>query len=115
MLFYPTAIGFQKSDADEAEKQANAWRTIQQSHAIANSVFVGAANRVGEEGAIKFWGQSFVAGPQGEILAQSPKDASDILIAKCDFSLIENVRRNWPFLRDRRIDHYSALNQLYDD
>ncbi|QPJ66088.1 MAG: carbon-nitrogen hydrolase [Candidatus Nitrohelix vancouverensis] len=115
ILFYPTAIGYQKSDADEAEKQANAWRTIQQSHAIANGVFVGAANRVGEEGAIKFWGQSFVSGPQGEILAQSPKDASDILIAHCDLSLIENVRRNWPFLRDRRIDHYSALNQLYDD
>lgn len=112
ILFYPTAIGFHHSDAGEAEHQHNAWETMQRSHAIANGVFVAAVNRVGCEGpageGLEFWGGSFVADPQGRMLAKAGS-AEEILIVECDLGRIEQVRRNWPFLRDRRIDAYGGI------
>ena len=114
-LFYPTAIGFQESDANEAAKQAAAWETIQKAHSIANGVFTIAVNRVGKENKINFWGQSFVSDPFGEILARASADAPEVLVVDCDLSLIEETRRGWPFLRDRRIDTYQNLSRLYID
>ena len=112
ILFYPTAIGFHESDASEAATQHNAWETIQRSHAIANGVFVAAVNRVGHEGpegdGLQFWGGSFVADPQGRLLAKA-SDTEETLVVECDPRQIEHVRRNWPFLRDRRIDAYGEI------
>ena len=112
ILFYPTAIGFHESDAAEAATQHNAWETIQRSHAIANGVFVAAVNRVGHEGpegdGLQFWGGSFVSDPQGRMLAKAG-DAEETLVVECDPRQIEHVRRNWPFLRDRRIDAYGGI------
>jgi N-carbamoylputrescine amidase len=118
ILFYPTAIGFHESDASEAETQHNAWETIQRSHAIANGVFVAAVNRVGHEGpegdGLQFWGGSFVSDPQGRMLAKAGK-GEETLIVECDPRTIEHVRRNWPFLRDRRIDAYGPIvNRVID-
>ena len=89
--------------------QRNAWELIQRSHAVANGVFVAVVNRVGREGKIDFWGNSFVAGPFGEIVAHANDKREEILIAKCDLAKIEETRQAWPFLRDRRIDAYGAL------
>jgi N-carbamoylputrescine amidase len=119
ILFYPTAIGYHSSDAGEAMVQQNAWTTVQRAHAIANGLFVAAVNRVGfEEGApgdgLQFWGGSFVSDPQGRILAKAA-DQEEILIVECDPRRIENVRRNWPFLRDRRIDAYDPVLKRVDD
>jgi N-carbamoylputrescine amidase len=112
ILFYPTAIGFHESDAGEAQHQHAAWETIQRSHAIANGVYVAAVNRVGHEGpagdGLQFWGGSFVADPQGRMLAKAG-DGEEILVVECDLARIEHVRRNWPFLRDRRIDGYGEI------
>lgn len=115
IIFYPTAIGFQESDAAESAKQHEAWETIQKSHAIANGIFVAAVNRVGKEHAVEFWGQSFVSDPFGEILVRGSKDRDEILIIECDLSLIEQTRQGWPFLRDRRTDAYKGLNRLLID
>lgn len=115
ILFYPTAIGFHKVDALFAKKQHAAWETIQRSHAIANGVFVASVNRVGKEGSLEFWGQSFVCGPFGEVIARAGKYRSETLIAECDLSLIEETRQNWPFFRDRRTDAYQSLTQLFPD
>ncbi|MFQ5716724.1 MAG: carbon-nitrogen hydrolase [Nitrospinales bacterium] len=115
LLFYPTAIGFHKVDALFAKKQHAAWETIQRSHAIANGVFVASVNRVGKEGALEFWGQSFVCDPFGEVIARADKNRSETLIAECDLSLIEETRQNWPFFRDRRTDAYQSLTQLFLD
>ena len=114
ILFYPTAIGWHPSEKQEfGDAQLDAWRTIQRSHAIANGVFVAAVNRVGYEGTpesgLEFWGHSFVADPFGRILAEASADREEILVVQCDPALIEEVRRNWPFLRDRRIDAYSPI------
>jgi N-carbamoylputrescine amidase len=110
ILFYPTAIGWIPNEARTvAQNQRNAWELIQRSHAIANGVFVASVNRVGREGKIKFWGNSFVAGPFGEILAQAGDKREEIVIAKCDLKKIEETRQSWPFLRDRRIDAYGFL------
>ena len=114
ILFYPTAIGWHPSEKQEfGAAQLDAWRTIQRSHAIANGVFVAAVNRVGFEGApqsgLEFWGHSFVCDPFGQVLAEASADKEEILIVECDPSRVENVRRNWPFLRDRRIDAYSPI------
>lgn len=110
ILFYPTAIGWiPKEPRLVAQHQRNAWEMMQRSHAIANGVYVASANRVGSEGKIKFWGNSFVAGPLGEILAHAGDKREEILIANCDLNKIEETRQAWPFLRDRRIDAYSAL------
>lgn len=110
ILFYPTAIGWHpKEKAEFGQAQYEAWQTMQRSHAIANGVFVAAPNRVGLEGNLEFWGGSFIADPFGRILARASHDQEEILIADCDLRLIEETRRNWPFLRDRRIDAYGGL------
>ena len=112
MLFYPTAIGWLPDESDEMNQaQHQAWETMQRAHAIANGVFVVSVNRVGKEGALDFWGQSFVADPFGRILAKASSTDEEILIVECDLSLIEQTRQNWPFLRDRRIDAYGGLTQ----
>jgi N-carbamoylputrescine amidase len=114
ILFYPTAIGWHPSEKQEfGAAQLDAWRTIQRSHAIANGIFVAAVNRVGFEGTpengLEFWGHSFVADPFGQVLAEASATKEEILVVECDTGRIEDVRRNWPFLRDRRIDAYSPI------
>lgn len=123
ILIYPTAIGYASIDpADEQERQRQAWITIQRGHAVANGLPVVSVNRVGFEpdpsGAtdgIEFWGSSFVAGPQGEILYSSPSDNEDIQVIDVDMRRSEQVRRWWPFLRDRRIDAYGGLTKRFLD
>lgn len=115
ILFYPTAIGYQEIDASFAKKQHAAWETIQRSHSIANGLFVASVNRVGQEDAIRFWGQSFVSDPFGEIVAKADSESSQVLLVECDFSQNEETRQNWPFFRDRRIDSYSQINKIYID
>jgi N-carbamoylputrescine amidase len=120
ILFYPTAIGWHPSEKKKfGAEQLDAWRTIQRSHAIANGVFVAAVNRVGFEGdrksGLEFWGNSFVSGPFGQILAEASAKNEEDLIVECDPKQLDDVRRNWPFLRDRRIDAYSPiLNRWLD-
>ncbi|PYS61179.1 MAG: acyltransferase [Acidobacteria bacterium] len=109
-LFYPTAIGWLPDEKPEMRRaQHSAWETIQRAHAIANGVFVAVVNRVGHEGQLNFWGQSFVADPFGRIIAKASSDKEEVLIVDCDVDQIDETRQNWPFLRDRRIDYYSAL------
>ena len=118
VLFYPTAIGWHPHEkAQYGAAQRDAWKTIQRSHAIANGVFVAACNRVGHEGApgLEFWGTSFIADPFGVVIAEASTDKEEIVIGEIDLSRIEEVRRNWPFLRDRRIDAYGGLNRRYLD
>ncbi|HLQ24994.1 MAG TPA: carbon-nitrogen hydrolase [Acidiferrobacterales bacterium] len=122
LLLYPTAIGWDPRD-DQAEKirQRDSWLTIQRAHAIANGLPLLACNRVGVElsrdnpPGIQFWGSSFIAGPQGEILAQAPAEAPAVLTAEIDLKHSEDVRRIWPFFRDRRIDAYQNLIKRYGD
>jgi len=110
ILFYPTAIGWIPNEPRAvAQHQRAAWELIQRSHAVANGVYVASVNRVGREGKIKFWGNSFVAGPFGEIVAHAGGEREEILLAKCDLGKIEETRQSWPFLRDRRIDAYGSL------
>ena len=117
ILIYPTAIGFESSDApDEQERQREAWMTVQRGHAIANGLPLIAVNRVGLEPdpsgqtkGIKFWGSSFVCGPQGEVLAKAPTDSEAEMMVQIDMYRSEQVRRWWPFLRDRRIDAYDEI------
>ena len=109
-LFYPTAIGWLPDESDEMNAaQHQAWETMQRAHAIANGVFVVSVNRVGREGALTFWGQSFVADPFGRVLARASSTDEEILLVECDLALIEKTRQNWPVLRDRRIDAYGSL------
>jgi N-carbamoylputrescine amidase len=116
ILFYPTAIGWHPSEKKAyGAAQHEAWELIQRSHAVANGVFVAVANRVGLEGNLEFWGGSFVTDPFGRILARAGHQREEIVIAKCDLGLIDETRRNWPFLRDRRIDAYEGLLQRYLD
>jgi N-carbamoylputrescine amidase len=116
ILFYPTAIGWQfDAGAGEDAAQHDAWETVQRAHAIANGVFVAAVNRVGREGDIRFWGQSFVADPFGRVLARASADREETLLVECDLGLVEETRRLWPFLRDRRIDAYPDLTRRYRD
>jgi N-carbamoylputrescine amidase len=123
MLLYPTAIGWDPKDSkNEQQRQLDAWKTVQRAHAIANGVPLLACNRVGFEpdpsgqtAGIEFWGSSFVAGPQGEILAQASTDQPEILFVDIDMTRAEQVRRGWPFLRDRRIDAYTDLTRRYCD
>lgn len=124
MLIYPTAIGWESSDTpDEKARQREAWITVQRGHAVANGLPVVTVNRVGHEpdpsgqtGGIQFWGSSFVAGPQGEFLYQAPDDAESEAIVEVDLKRSEQVRRWWPFLRDRRIDAYgNILKRFIDD
>lgn len=123
LLIYPTAIGWDPADDDaEKERQREAWITVQRGHAIANGLPLIAVNRVGFEASpdpraqgIQFWGSSFVAGPQGEFLAQGSCDREELLLAEIDRGRSENVRRIWPFLRDRRIDAYQGLTRRFLD
>ncbi len=116
VLFYPTAIGWLEGE-DEAvnEAQRSAWETVQRGHAVANGVFVAAVNRVGREGQLTFWGGSFVADPFGRILSRGSFEDEENLIVDCDLDLIEETRRNWPFLRDRRIEAYQGLGKRFLD
>jgi N-carbamoylputrescine amidase len=112
ILFYPTAIGWHLREKKQfGVKQHGAWVTIQRSHAIANGVFVATPNRVGREGAVQFWGGSFICDPFGEVLAEASHDKEEILLAKCDLRKVEETRQHWPFLRDRRIDAYGGITQ----
>ncbi|GAA0709331.1 carbon-nitrogen hydrolase [Dokdonella soli] len=122
LLLYPTAIGWDPADAqDEKDRQRDAWITVQRGHAVANGLPLLACNRTGLEAApddargIQFWGSSFVAGPQGEFLAQASTDKRQLLLAEIDLARSESVRRIWPFLRDRRIDAYADLTKRYRD
>ena len=116
LLCYPTAIGWHpREKAEFGAAQHDAWQTIQRSHAIANGVFVIAVNRVGLEGNLEFWGGSFVADPFGRVLARASHDREEVLVVPCDRALIAETRRNWPFLRDRRIDAYDGLLKRYLD
>jgi N-carbamoylputrescine amidase len=110
IVFYPTAIGWERSEVEPVRRrQLQAWETVQRGHAIANGVFVVAVNRVGVEDSLQFWGNSFVVDPFGEVIARADASAEEILVTDCDLGLIEETRRNWPFLRDRRIDAYGDL------
>jgi len=116
ILFYPTAIGWLPTEGEEMNAaQHQAWETIQRAHAIANGVFVVAVNRVGKEGQLNFWGQSFVVDPFGRIIAKAAADKEETLIVECDLERIEETRQNWPFLRDRRIDAYGPLSLRFND
>ncbi len=123
ILIYPTAIGWESSDTDdEKARQRDAWITVQRGHAVANGLPIVTVNRVGHEAdpsgatrGIQFWGSSMVCGPQGEFLHQSPADAEESLIVDIDMNRSEQVRRWWPFLRDRRIDAYAGLTQRFLD
>jgi N-carbamoylputrescine amidase len=116
VLFYPTAIGWHPHEkAESGEAQVSAWQTMQRAHAIANGVYVAAVNRVGHEGpadgGIEFWGSSFVCDPFGVVLAEASRTAEEILVVECDPARQEDVRRSWPFLRDRRIDAYAPITR----
>ncbi len=114
IIFYPTAIGWLPDEKEEfGASQHSAWETMMRSHAIANGIFVAAPNRVGREGALQFWGGSFISDPNGNLLAKAPHEGEQILMAQCDLGLIDVVRTHWPFLRDRRIDAYGDLTKRY--
>jgi N-carbamoylputrescine amidase len=118
MLLYPTAIGWHpREKAEHGASQREAWQLIQRSHAIANGVFVAAVNRVGHEGpadgGLDFWGSSFVCDPFGVVLGQTSVEGEEVLVVPCDRRRLEEVRRNWPFLRDRRIDAYADLTRRW--
>ncbi|HEU0106620.1 MAG TPA: carbon-nitrogen hydrolase [Vicinamibacteria bacterium] len=122
VLFFPTAIGWHPHEkAEHGVPQRDAWRTIQRGHAIANGVYVAVVNRVGHEippeggPGLEFWGSSFVADPFGVVVAEASTDREEILVAKVDIGRIEEVRRNWPFLRDRRIDAYGGIERRFLD
>ncbi len=110
LLFYPTAIGYLDGETDEENAaMRESWLTVQRGHAIANGLFVCAANRVGREGSLRFWGSSFAADPRGQQIEQADDASERVLVVDCDLARIETQRRGWPFLRDRRIDAYGEL------
>jgi N-carbamoylputrescine amidase len=114
LILYPTAIGWGDRETEtERAAQRDAWITVQRGHAIANGVFVAAANRIGREANLTFWGSSFACDPQGRMLAQSPVDKEDLLLVDLDRRRIEEQRRGWPYLRDRRVDAYADLLQRF--
>ncbi len=127
VLFYPTAIGWHPAEKDQfGAAQYDAWQTIQRAHAIANGVYVAGVNRVGHENGdvlgnrvagqgLEFWGGSFLADPFGRIIAKASHDAEEILLGEIDLGLLEDTRRNWPFLRDRRIDAYAPITKRFLD
>ncbi len=126
-LFYPTAIGWHPAEKEQyGEAQHDAWRTIQRAHAIANGVYVGVVNRVGHEtgnirgsevkgAGLEFWGNSFLADPFGQVIAEASATKEEILVGEVDLKRLEDVRRNWPFLRDRRIDTYAPITSRFLD
>ena len=109
ILFYPTAIGWKPSEPKETAYYHSAWETVQKSHAIANGVYVASVNRVGREGELQFWGQSFISDPFGHVMYRASSAKEEIVLADCDLNLVEQTRREWPFFRDRRIDAYSPI------
>jgi len=127
VLFYPTAIGWHPAEKDQyGAAQYDAWQTIQRAHAIANGVYVAGVNRVGKEHGdvrgdraegpgLEFWGSSFLADPFGRIIAKASHDCEEVLMGEIDLNLMEDTRRNWPFLRDRRIDAYAPITKRYLD
>ena len=121
VLFYPTAIGWHPHEKEQyGREQRDAWQTIQRGHAIANGVYVAAVNRVGHENpsggaGVEFWGSSFLCDPFGVVIAEASIDREEILIGEVDIHRIEEVRRNWPFLRDRRIDAYAGIERRFLD
>jgi N-carbamoylputrescine amidase len=122
MLFYPTAIGWHPAEKEQfGPAQRDAWRTIQRGHAIANGVYVAAVNRVGFEktsaatAGLEFWGSTFICDPFGMVLAEASTEREEILLAAIDLARVEDVRRNWPFLRDRRIDAYAGITSRFLD
>lgn len=116
LLFYPTAIGWNPKDSEEIQlAQHSAWETIQRSHAIANGVYVISVNRAGEEGSTRFWGQSFVCDPFGEIMEKASFDEEEIITVACDMNEVERTRQHWPFLRDRRIEDYAGIQSRFID
>lgn len=123
LLIYPTAIGWDPEDCDDEKKrQLDAWITVQRGHAVANGIPLVAVNRTGfeclpksQESGVQFWGNSFAVGPQGEFLAEAAQDREEVVIVEIDRTRSENVRRIWPFLRDRRIDAYSDILKRFRD
>ena len=120
VLFYPSAIGWLPGDRNTVgAAQHDAWRTVQRAHAITNGVYVAAVNRVGREskddGVLDFWGQSFVCDPQGHVLAEASSRDDEIVVSCCSRTLLEEQRRDWPFLRDRRIDTYDRITERFHD
>jgi N-carbamoylputrescine amidase len=116
VIFYPTAIGWLPEEKEACgPSQHAAWETMMRSHAIANGVFVAAVNRTGTEGGLEFWGASFVADPNGNVLARAGHDREETLLVECNLDQIDAVRTHWPFLRDRRIDAYGDLTKRYLD
>ena len=127
VLFYPTAIGWHPAEkAQYGAVQHDAWRTIQRAHAIANGIYVAVVNRVGHEtgnirgnesagDGLEFWGRSFLCDPFGKVLAEASQDKEEILVGEIDLRTMEDIRRNWPFLRDRRIDSYGPITQRFLD
>ncbi len=122
ILFYPTAIGWHPAEKEQfGSAQRDAWRTIQRAHAIANGVYVAAVNRVGFEktsaasAGLEFWGSTFICDPFGVVLAEASTEREEILLAEIDLARLEDVRRNWPFLRDRRIDAYAGITHRFLD
>jgi N-carbamoylputrescine amidase len=121
IIFYPTAIGWHPKEKKEfGRAQHSAWETIQRGHAIANGCYVAVANRIGHEApaggdGIEFWGQSFVCGPDGEIIARGSVDREEIVLAEIDWAGVDRHRTHWPFLRDRRVDAYAEINQRMID
>lgn len=123
ILFYPTAIGWDHTQLEGLspgaaqalrEKELNSWKTIQQSHAIANGVYVAAVNRVGLEEHLEFWGHSFIADPHGSLLTEADDKSENFILAECPWSAIDEARKTWPFLRDRRVDSYGHLSKRID-
>ena len=116
LLIYPTAIGYDPADTDdEQQRQRRAWQLVQRGHAVANGLPLVAVNRVGVEDGVRFWGTSFVCGPQGELLHEAPEMTEEVAVVDVDMLRSETVRRWWPFLRDRRIEEYSPLTRRYID
>jgi N-carbamoylputrescine amidase len=118
VLFYPTAIGWHPAEkAQYGDAQLDAWRTMQRAHAISNGIYVAAVNRTGYEGTpesgLEFWGNSFVADPFGRVIAQAPTSEEHVLVSECDPKVMDDVRRNWPFFRDRRIDAYAPITKRW--
>ncbi len=114
ILLYPSAIGWLRSETPaDRVTQREAWLTVQKAHAIANGVFVAAVNRVGQENEVNFWGSSFACDPYGRVLGMASNDEEDLLVVDCAIDLIEQKRRDWPFLRDRRVDSYGELLERF--
>ena len=112
ILFYPTAIGWHDDEPHDVRRaQHEAWEMVQRSHAVTNGVYVAAANRVGREGTVTFWGASFMAAPDGSLAARAAHDQEAVLVEKCDLAAVDTMRQQWPFLRDRRIDAYGAITE----